>query len=63
MTNDSQHGIHDYVDIAVHNVKPLNPCSYESLIKIMDHLKRICNVDNASSDAPRKWLLIFSDGV
>ena len=41
----------------------VNPCSYENLIKIMDHLKRICNVDIASSDALQKWLLIQSDGV
>ena len=119
MTNESQFDIHDYVDIAVHNVNKnnvcckctttyelalsrcptccydadhydfgfdpyyqlesqhlliepemhmgepcmVNPCSYENLIKIMDHLKRICNVDIASSDALQKWLLIQSDGV
>ena len=110
MTNESQFDIHDYVDIAVHNVNKtnvccictttyelalstcptccydadhydfgfdpyyqlesqhlliepemyvgepcmVNPCSYENLIKIMDHLKRICNVDIASSDALQK---------
>ena len=119
MTNESQYGIHDYVDIAVDNVNKNNvcckcratyelalskcptccydgdhhdfdfdpyyrleskhplikpemhmgepcmvkPCSYDALIKIMDHLKRICNVDIASSDDQRKWLLIQSDGV
>ena len=119
MANESQYGIHDYVDIAVHNVnknnvcckctttyelvlsrcptccydadhhdfgfdpcyrlesqhlliKPemhvgepcmVNACSYEALIKIMNHLKIICNVDIASSDDLRKWLLIQSNGV
>ena len=41
----------------------VNPCSCEALIKIMDHLKRIYNVDITSSDDLWEWLLIQSDGV
>ena len=115
MANESQYGVHDYVDINVKNnmcckcaatyelalskcatcrydadchdfgfdpyyqlesqhplIKPemhvgepcmVNPCTYEALMKIMDHLKRICSVDIASSGDHQKWLLIQSDGV
>ena len=38
-------------------------CSYEALIKIMNHLKRICNVGIASSNDQPKWLLIQCDGA
>ena len=41
----------------------VNPCPFERLIKIMDHLKRICNFNIASRDDLREWLLIQSDGV
>ena len=41
----------------------VNPCTYEALIKIKDHLNRICSVDIASSDDHRKWLLIQFNGV
>ena len=37
--------------------------SYGTLIKILGHLKRICNVDKANCDGLRKWLNIPSDGV
>ena len=41
----------------------VNPCSYEPVIKIMDHQKRICNFNIASSDDLQEWLLIQSNGA